>query len=149
MAEFTPITTQEQFDAAIGNRLEREREKIRKEFGDYEQLKTANATFQATVDSLNTEKATLTEQITGLSSKVKELETASLKTNIAIQKGLPIEMVSRLSGETEEEITADAELLAKFVNKPYTPPLKDNEPNPGQASDVAFKQLLEGLNSRR
>ena len=40
MAEFVPITTQEAFDAAIGERLKRERESIAKKYGDYDDLKT-------------------------------------------------------------------------------------------------------------
>ena len=39
MSEFTPITTQEQFDAAIGERLKRERESLAKKYGDYDALK--------------------------------------------------------------------------------------------------------------
>ena len=35
MAEFTPITTQEEFDKAIGDRLKRERETVKKEYADY------------------------------------------------------------------------------------------------------------------
>ena len=31
MAEFTPITTQEDFDKAIGERIKRERETVKKE----------------------------------------------------------------------------------------------------------------------
>ena len=35
MAEFTPITTQEDFDKAIGERLKRERETVKKEYAGY------------------------------------------------------------------------------------------------------------------
>ena len=34
MAEFTPITTQEDFDKAIGERLKRERETVKKNMPD-------------------------------------------------------------------------------------------------------------------
>ena len=37
--EFTPITTQEAFDAAIKDRLARERETVTKKFADYDDLK--------------------------------------------------------------------------------------------------------------
>ena len=39
MGDFTPITTQAEFDAAIGERLKRERESFGKKYGDYDELK--------------------------------------------------------------------------------------------------------------
>ena len=35
MSDFTPITTQEEFDKAIGERLKRERETVKKEYAGY------------------------------------------------------------------------------------------------------------------
>ena len=42
---------------------------------------------------------------------------------IAHEKGLPYELAERLSGETEQDIAADAEKLAQFVGsqKPAAP----------------------------
>lgn len=40
MADFTAITTQEQFDAIIGERLKREKETYSKKYADYDDLKS-------------------------------------------------------------------------------------------------------------
>ena len=44
--EFKPITTQEEFNAAIKARLERQESTIRKEYADYEDLKAQGAKFE-------------------------------------------------------------------------------------------------------
>lgn len=55
--------------------------------------------------------------------KEKELKTKDaelLRLKIAHQKDLPFELVDRLKGETEEEISADADRLLEYV-KPEDP----------------------------
>ena len=56
--EFKVINTQEEFDAAIKDRLERERKTVESKFSDY--------------DSLKTQIADLTKEKEGLEAKVKE-----------------------------------------------------------------------------
>lgn len=146
MAEFTIIETQEQFDAAIGKRLEREREKVREEFKDYDTLKTTNADLQKSVEALTTKTADLTAELEQANKKNASLEMDALKTKVCIEKKLPLEMRTRLSGEDEAALSADADMLAKFVNQPIVLPLKDNEPKMGgDEKDTAFKQMLSNL----
>ncbi len=144
---FEPITTQEDFDARIQDRLAREAKKIRGEFSDYEELKTRAGTYEATIqaaqDTIAGHEATIQE----LTDKAKRYETDSAKTRIALAKGLPYEMARRLSGETEEEITADAESLRKLM-APTTRvelPMKGTEPDKVDKETAAYTRMLNEL----
>lgn len=143
---FEPITTQEQFDNMIKSRLERERNTISKQFADYDDLKTANATLTKSLEELKKDKDDLSKQNETLNATISGLKTEEMKTKIAIEKGIPLEMRTRLTGSTEEEIRADAELLAKFVTKPSAPPLRSNEPSTGGSKEAAYKKMLSDLN---
>lgn len=61
MAEFTPINSQEEFDAAIASRLERERAK----FSDYETLKTNAANLQTQLEAANAKTPSMRRQSRG------------------------------------------------------------------------------------
>lgn len=144
MAEFTPILTQEDFDAAISQRIRRERETVRKEYADYDQVK---ASLNDAQKKNGEHEATIAE----LQKKIQGYETDSVKTRIALEKGIPLELRDRLTGTTEEEIRKDAETLVKFLsrNEPKAPPLRENEPvetDPrNAASKAAYKKLLKDM----
>lgn len=136
MADFTPITTQEEFDAALAKRIERERAK----FADYDQLKEAASTHQGIVDDLS-------NQITTLKAQNAKYESDSVKTRIAHEMGLPYEFASRLKGDTEEDIRKDAETMKGFVSSGnYVPPLR-SDGNAGDESDVraSLRGMLSGM----
>ena len=146
MAEFEPILTQEAFDAAISQRIRRERETVRKEFADYDQTKAALSEAQKKNEE---HEASIAE----LQKKIQGYETDSVKTRIALEKGIPLELRDRLTGTTEEEIRADADTLVKFLSKSghKAPPLRDPEPVETDAkkaaSKAAYKKLFKDLNS--
>lgn len=136
MSEFKPINTQEEFDAAIKDRLERERGK----YADYETLKTQ-------VGTLTTERDTAVQQLTDANAKIKTYETNSVKMRIAQEKGLPAEMALRLTGETEEDISKDADSMVQiFKATKGAAPLFDNSAGVGDNNDAALKQMLQNLN---
>lgn len=122
MEEFTPITTQEQFNAAISERLKRERETLARKYGDYDDLKKKVADYEKQIGDLTraaddaaAKYAGYDEQLAQLQAKVTGYETASVKTRIAHETGLPYELAGRLSGESEADIRKDAEGLAKLL----------------------------------
>lgn len=108
MAEFVPITTQEEFDAAIASRLTREREKALRPYADYEQIKndlgTANSTLAA-------RDATITD----LTGQLQSARSDLAKTRIALEKGLPAALAERLTGETDDELRRDADSLLTLI----------------------------------
>ena len=120
--EFKAIETQEDFDAAIKARLDRNTKTVTDEVKkSYEGYIPPDE-----VKKLNDQITSLTERdgsIADLTAKNKQYETASVKARIAHEKGLPYELAERLSGETEQDIAADADKLAQFVGsqKPAAP----------------------------
>ena len=135
MAEFIPIMTQEDFDAAISERLKREQAK----YSDYDTIKSDLGTLRVQLSAKDAEISTL-------QGKVKGYETDSVKTRIALETGLPLDLRTRLTGETEEEIRADANKLAKlFVQQKGPAPLRDTEPPVADEKTAAYKSLLNNL----
>lgn len=151
MAEFKPITTQEELDAIIIERINREKETQSKKYADYDEIKSKNLelaqqleTVNQTLKQLSEEKTGYTSSIEELNSKVKFYETDKLKTKIALEYGLPYHLASRLVGDDEAALSSDAKQLAELVSsKQPLPPLKDNERN---SNTDGYKNLLEKLN---
>lgn len=146
--EFTPITTQEAFNAAIAEHLKRERETAVKPYADYDAIKDERDRLKSEVGTLRSEKTTLTGQLNEAQATIKRHETDSVKTRIAHEKGLPYEMAARLTGESESEIAADADRLAKVIGtiREPAPPLADTEmKNPGGLQS-ALQDLANNLN---
>lgn len=134
--EFKPITTQEEFDAAIRDRIQRERQK----YADYDDLK-------GQVGTLTTERDTYKQQVEDRDAKIRKYETDSVKTRIAADKGLPASMASRLNGETEEEITQDADSLVQiFRSAKGTAPMFEGGNGGGNETDAALRQMLQSMN---
>ena len=152
---FKPIETQEEFDEIIRERLRRQKESFDKDLAELEQLRTRNSELETENGTLKTaaeESKNATSQydqtIADLNAKVTSYETANLRTRIAIQNGLPLDLADRLVGDDEDSLKADAERLSGFVkSKPPVPPLRDPEPQLGDEKDGAYKKLIEGLNN--
>ena len=167
MSDFKAITTQEELDQIIGERLTRDRAARQKElsdkYGNLEELAKSKKTLEDQVNALNGQIGTLNSQIEGQTkkyadydtkiaeltaaqAKVKEYETASVKQRIAHENGIPYELAGRLTGTTEDELKADAKLIAGFIQKKEAPPLASSE-QAGVAgtTEAAMKQLLNSL----
>ena len=140
MAEFVPINTQEEFNAAIGARLQRERQTVMAQYADYDDLK-------AKVGNLETQVSTLTGEKEALEKKVKGHETNSVKMRIAQELGIPNAMAERLAGESEEDIRKDAEAMAaifKTVQGP-APLYNPNTQPPADNTNAAMAEMLHSL----
>lgn len=145
MAEFKAIETQEQFDSMIKDRLERAKADVRKEYADYESIKSSLAEKTNKETELTGKVSDYEKQIGELKGKLSKSETDSAKTRIAYELGLPFEMCSRLVGTTEEEIRKDAEALSKFVRVSPPAPLYNPEGGQSSAKDAALKQMVQSL----
>ena len=153
MAEFVPIMTQAEFDAAISERLKRERETIAKKYSDYEDLKNKVSSHEQQIGTMTKAADEAAQKYAGydktladLQAKVKGYETASVKTRIAHETGLPYELAERLCGEDEDAIRKDAEALSKLVRGQThkAPPLRDTEPG-GDSKKSAMRAFSAQL----
>lgn len=144
--QFKPIETQEQFDSMIKSRLEREANKVRGEFADYESVKEELGKKTKEAEELTAKIGSLEGQITELNRKVSASETASAKTRIAHEIGLPFELTDRITGETEEAIRADATKLKElFGAGQYRTPMFNPEPPAADTKDVGFRQMAKEI----
>lgn len=139
---FTPINTQEEFDTAIAARLAREREKAVRPYADYEQIKTELGTAKTTL-------AARDATIADLNGQLKGARTDLAKTRIALEKGLPMALASRLAGETEDELRQDADSLTALLGSRRTaePPRGTEKEQTGKKGALGTDGLQELLNN--
>lgn len=126
MADFKTINTQEEFDAAVKDRLAREAAK----YADYDMLKAAKkeldelkgkkldeqlAALKAEYDKAKTTLADHDKIVSDLTTRATNAEHKLKQREIAHAAGIPVELADRINGSTDEEMTKDAEMLAKFA----------------------------------
>ncbi len=132
--DFKPIETQEDFDAAIKDRIERAKTSVRSEFADYEDLKAKSSEFEAKQAELTASLAEKESSIAELQAKLTAYETDSGKREAARKYNLPDGMEKFLSGTDKTEWEAAAKELSKLtssarpnLSKNYAEPV-DDEP---------------------
>lgn len=129
--EFTPITSQADFDKAVQARIER----AKKPFADYDQQKAdAEKWRQAQQDAKPAEQRTA-EEIEALRRENETLKSAQLRSDVAAAKGVPAAL---LSGATKEELESAADALIEFRGKTPAGPIVGNE-NAGTGSGTPNK----------
>ena len=151
MADFQAITTQEELDTIIRDRLKRDREAQAKKYEGWispEDHQRAVGEVTKALDDFKAAHAGDEQTIADLKAKTQEYETASLKSRIAHEVGLSYEWISRISGTDEKSIRADAESLKELVGSQTTPaplPPRSTETPPADAKAAALKGMLSGL----
>lgn len=131
-------------------------DKIMKEHGktiqsvkpeDYDDIKEENKTLKDTVTTLENSLKDFEGFESKLAEKdnlIKEYELENLKYRIANENGIPLELASKLSGETEEDLKKDAETLSSFITKKQVLPLKKSETKVDDEM-APYKEMLENL----
>lgn len=109
--EFTPITTQDELNAALKDRLARERAK----FSDYNDLKAKAAKLDEIENANRTEAEKATAKIAELETQLNEMRVESTRLRIATEHGITDADDIRLflTGTDEETLTAQAKRLAE------------------------------------
>lgn len=115
-AGFSPITTQEEFDAAIKARLDRQKksfEESHKE--DFQKAKLYDEIQEGNKTELEKAKEETARLESELEAIRKRDQIASWKNEISKETGVPVDV---LRGDTEEDIQAHAESLkSHFTTK--------------------------------
>lgn len=163
MAEFVSINTQEEFDAAIKERLKREREAQAKKYDGWispddqqKRISEYDRQIKALQDAAAEAEKTIAEKDAKIAEGAK-YRTDLEKTKIALAVGLKIDYADRLRGETPEEWRKDAETLAKdFAASHRTAPLGNPEGAPAggkndkrAAENAAYKSMLGSIDSAK
>lgn len=150
------ITTQEELDALIGERLKRDREAQAKKYdGWLSPAAQADAAKESKkqLDELTRQledqakkAAASEEQLAALQAQNHKYETDSVKRRVAREVGLDWALAERLNGETEDDIRADAESLKGLVKRRDAPPLMIYEADKGAiTAETAWKEVLSQL----
>lgn len=152
---FKVINTQEEFDEAIKERLDRAVKKYEgyKSPEEVEQLETSYKEklegFKDFIsqDEFNKTKSELEKQVASLTAENGTLKTNALKESIAEKAGLPRGFASRLSGTTEEELTKDAESLSGMFKSSHVLPMagQDTQTNKSDAKRSALENLVKKM----
>ncbi|MGM9593134.1 MAG: hypothetical protein ACI3U8_02155 [Candidatus Onthomonas sp.] len=142
MAEFEPITTQEQLDSIIGERLKRDRETRAKKYEGWISPEDHQSALDALTRDLDAQKETNAQ----LTAANRQYEAASVKSRIADEIGLDRRLIGRLTGETEEDIRQDAQALKAILGAAKGPaPLGDPEREIPNQQTAGLKKILAGL----
>lgn len=129
--EFNPINTQEEFDAAV-----------ERQYGNVKDL-------QGQITTLTGERDAHATTIAGLQKELNGYKTAELKSRIATEEGIPLDMAGRLSGADEKALRADAKALAGHLRSyKGAAPMADPEPAAEKGSKAAARRLLRNLTNR-
>ena len=156
MGDFTPIETQEQLDAVIGERIKRERETSAKKYEGYlspDDFKSKTADYEKQIGDLtnalkeaNDKAANHEKEIADRDTKIKAYETASVKSRIAHEIGLSYDAIDFLKGDDEDSIRKSAESLKSLVgSNKQTAPLANPEGNSGTDEDAVLRKTLRSL----
>lgn len=136
--------TQSQMDAIISDRLARERGK----YADYEDLKSKAAQFDEAQEKGKTELQKATEKAAALQAQVDAFtradELRKIRTKVSTDTGVPADL---LSGETEEDCTAQAKRILEFAKPAAYPSVKDGGSPANKPTGSTRQQFAEWFES--
>lgn len=154
---FEAITTQEQLEAVLKERLERERAK----YQGYDEYKAKAAELDALKGKdlegklqdlekqLKAEKegrAADAQALQETKAKLQTAEQSALRARVAQEAKLPYELADRLKGATEEELKKDAESLKGLLGHQGGEPMGTRETRKTpDAKDAALTALHDSL----
>ncbi len=155
MGEFKAITTQEELEAVLKERLDRKDKQIADKLADHDSvvkerdaLLQEKAGFAKTLEDQKKAAETLQQQLDAEKKKTADYELDAIRTRVAIKTKLPLELRDRLHGTDEKSIEADAQEMVKLIGprtEHKTQPLKETEGGNNGGDRAAA--LLETLKS--
>lgn len=117
-----PVTTQEQLDKIVKDRLEREREKVRSEFSDYDDLKAKALKLDELEMSGSEELKKALAEVDNLKGELQtrdeNAKLQQMRKQVAKDTGVPEDLIQ---GADEESMKTFAEAVAAFAKTPSAP----------------------------
>jgi len=153
MADFKEITTQEEFDERIKQRIERAEKKVREEFANFISPDDMKAIKESHANEIEKLKASHAEELkkyegydekfTAQATRIHELETSALKTKIAMAKKLPMDAIEFLNGDDEKSITESADKLSKLSAPTNVGFTRNTESGTDVSGDAYYRELAQ------
>jgi hypothetical protein len=138
-SEFQAITSQEDLNKVISDRVKRERAK----FADYADLKTRAARLDEIEQASKSDFEKATERITSAEQRAQAAEQQLARFRVANSKGIP-DWADFLTGSDESEMEAAADLILSRINAATSPRQPRPDPNQGRG-DTALALNSDGL----
>lgn len=155
--EFTAITTQEELDRIILDRLDKAKKSTAAKYEGFispDDVSKIRADYDKQISDLNSalkaandKAASYDKDIADRDTKIKNYETQALKTRIARESGIPFELADRLTGDNEDALRSDAESFSKLISSSQgTPPMASTEPPvETDAKRAAMRSMLREM----
>ena len=119
---------------------------------DFEALKSEKETLAQQLAELNSSLTSLTDAKSAieleketLANEINTFKQKDLKTRIAHEYKIPFELASRLTGDTEDELKADAQALSGLIVQKPMMPLASTEPPAIDAKEQAYTNIIQKL----
>lgn len=139
--EFTPPASQDELNAMIGARLERERAK----FSDYDDIKSKAAKF----DELEAANRTELEKWTATASEWEQKAAAAnselVRLRVATKYGISEDDLDLLGSGSEEELTKRAERIKSLTTPAEQEPQRQELRVPGESKSPDLPLNGDGL----
>lgn len=141
--EFKAITSQDELNEAIKDRLARERAK----FKDYDDLKAKASQLDALSEASQTETEKATKRAAQAETERDDARSEALRLRVAVQHGISIEDADLfLTGKDEETLTAQAKRLtdreADRKKNGNVVPREGTSTRPADSDEGAFARAL-------
>lgn len=81
-------------------------------------------------------------------TRLSEIEAANMRQRVALAKGLPADLVDRLRGSNEDELSADADALLALVKAPTSPKPDLSQAGSGAPMPLNGDPLEQALRSK-
>lgn len=111
VTEFTPITSQEDLNKVIGERIRRAKP------ADYDELKAKAEKFSQWEQSQKTEQEKLQEQLSSLTTDNGAKDRTIARLNVIATEGIPAEYQDLVHGDTAEALSASAQKVKAILAK--------------------------------
>ncbi len=136
--------TQAELNAIVQERVGETKAK----YGDYEELKAKASKYDEQVEANKSELQKATERADSLQAELDAIKSANeirdLREEVATAKGVP---ASLLTGTTQEECEAQADMLVKWAKPSGYPKVPDGGDPLGHAKKTTREQFKEWLDS--
>lgn len=123
---FAPITSQDQLNAIIKDRLAREREKTRAKYSDYDELKERAASSEKLKADLDAANAKAEEAEASAAALREEAEREKTARAVAAEQGVDAELLLMMRADTKEELEEAATAIReRGARRPAYPNVYD------------------------